>query len=603
MTQDLLERERAVLAGLMRSPALAGGNAHAALRQATEAASQLLAVRRASVWRFDEHRTKIECLDLYDASAGEHSSGLVLHANDAPAYFAATSEERVIAANDARTDPRTHEFAASYLEPLGITSMLDTPVLVHGNLAGVVCLEHVGDPRQWEPAEELLAGTIADFVGMALGTAAHIEQARELAVLRGDLEQLVEQRTRELRSSQATVRRLFETSPVALVVTRLDDQSVLVINERASAMFAVPMEEARGHRAPDFWIRPEDRTALLASLRDRGRHDGLEAELKTADGKRFWGLVSASVVELEGIPAVVVGVHDITAQKSVEDTLRTLLEAAPIPLVVTGLDDAVLRFANTRAADMFKTSMDELVGKRAPDFYLNPDERRAFVETLRAAGRVDGYAARLRTADGTVFWSLLSARTLELDGARAFMVGFADLTEQKEIEQRLRDLAELDGLTGAFNRRHFFDVAGPALARVTSRGGPACLAMIDADHFKDVNDRYGHATGDEALRVLTSVCRSASRTSDILARYGGEELVLLLLDADLAAAQRVVERIRAGLASTRISAANGATFTLSVSIGVAEHRPGEAIDDMLRRADTALYEAKRAGRDRVVTAA
>jgi diguanylate cyclase (GGDEF)-like protein/PAS domain S-box-containing protein len=593
----------AVLAGLMRSPALAGGNALAALRQATEAAARLLSVRRASVWRFDEARTSIECLDLYDVETGEHSSGVVLHARDTPAYFAAASEERVIAAHDARTDPRTREFAEGYLEPLGITSMLDTPVHVHGELAGVVCLEHVGPARQWEPSEELVAGTIADFAGMALGTAAHIEQARELAVLRGDLELLVEQRTRELRSSQATVRRLFETSPVALVVTRLDDQSVLQINERAASIFGVPMDQARGQSAPDFWVRPEDRAALLASLRTRGRHDGLEAELKSAGGKRFWGLVSASVVDFEGVPAVVVGVHDISAQKGAQETLRTLLEAAPIPLVVTGLDDAVLRFANTRAADMFKTSLDDLLGKRAPDFYLNPDERRAFVETLRGAGRVDGYAARLRSADGDVFWSLLSARTLELDGAPAFMVGFADLTEQKEIEQRLRDLAELDGLTGAFNRRHFFDVAAPALARVTSRGGSACVAMIDADHFKDVNDRWGHATGDEALRVLTDVCRSASRTSDILARYGGEELVLLLLDADADAAHRVVERIRAGLAGTPISAGGGGSFTLSVSIGVAEHRPGEAIDDMLRRADGALYEAKRAGRDRVVVAA
>lgn len=602
MSPALLERERTVLASLMRSPALAGGNALAALRQATEAAAELLGVRRASVWRFDDEHTTIECLDLFDAETREHSSGATLYARDAPAYFAATSQQRVIAADEARTDPRTREFATSYLEPLGIVAMLDAPVLVHGELAGVVCLEHVGAPRRWEPAEELVAGTVADFVGMALGTAAHIEQARELAVLRGDLELLVEQRTRELRASQTTVRRLFETSPVGLIVTRLDDQSVLLVNERASVMFGVPMDAARGQRAPDFWVHPEDRGALLAKLRD-GLEEPLEAELKTATNKHFWGLISASIVDFEGTPAVVVGVHDITAQKTAQHTLRTLLEAAPIPLVVTGLDDSVVRFANTRATDMFKTTMEDFVGKRAPDFYVNPDERRSFIETLFATGRVEGFAARLRAADGSVFWSLLSARTLELDGARAFMVGFADLTEQKEIERRLRDLAELDGLTGAFNRRHFFDIGSAALARVTSRGGRACLAMIDADHFKAVNDRYGHAAGDEALRVLTNVCRNASRTSDILARYGGEELVLLLSDADMDAAQRVVERIRAGLASTSITVEGGRSLTLSVSIGLAEYRRDESLEDMLRRADSALYEAKRAGRDRVVIAA
>jgi diguanylate cyclase (GGDEF)-like protein len=262
-----------------------------------------------------------------------------------------------------------------------------------------------------------------------------------------------------------------------------------------------------------------------------------------------------------------------------------------------------VRFANTRAADMFKTTVGEMVGKRAPDFYVSPDERSMFIETLRSTGRVDSFAARLRGTDGTPFWSLLSARTLELEGATAFMVGFVDLTAQKEVELRLRDLAELDGLTGAYNRRYFFDVAPSTLARVTSRGASVCLAMIDADHFKVINDRYGHAVGDEALRVMTQVCRGASRTSDILARYGGEELVLLLSDADIDVSHRVVERIRTVLATTPIQLPGGGTFKMSVSIGLAEYRAGESVDDMLRRADAALYEAKRTGRDRVVVAA
>lgn len=603
MSSGLLERERAVLAALMRSPALAAGDARAAVGEATEAAARLLDVGRASVWMFGDERRRIDCIDLFDAMSGQHSSGVSLFKSDAPAYFAAAFEDRVIAAHEAQVDPRTREFATTYLQPLGIVAMLDAPIYVHGTLSGIVCFEHVGPPRRWQPLEELVAATIADFVGIALGTAAHIAQARELAVLRGNLEELVEQRTRELHSSQATVRRLFETSPVGLVVTRIDDQSVLMGNDYASRMFEVPMEIMTQQKAPDFWVRPEDRLALLAKVREAGRHEGLEAELKTASGRRFWGLVSASVVDFEGTNALVVGVHDITAQKTTQQTLRTLLEAAPIPLVVTGLDDAVMRFANTRAADMFKTTVDELLGKRAPDFYVNPDERRDFIHTLRTTGRVDAFAARLRASDGSAFWSLLSARTLELDGAHAFMVGFVDLTEQKEIELRLRTLAELDGLTGAFNRRHFFDIAAPTLARAVGRGASVCLAMIDADHFKTINDRYGHSMGDEALRVMTHVCRTASRASDVLARYGGEEIVLLLSDADTATAQRVMERVRSGLAAAPIQVAGGESFTVSVSIGLAEYRDGESIDDMLRRADAALYEAKRTGRDRVVIAA
>jgi diguanylate cyclase (GGDEF)-like protein/PAS domain S-box-containing protein len=480
--------------------------------------------------------------------------------------------------------------------------MLDAPILVHGRVAGVLCLEHVGEPRRWEPAEEVVVATFADFVGMALGTAAHIEQARELAKLQSGLEQLVEQRTRELRSSQATVRRLFETSPVGLVVTRFEDQAVLLMNRRASEMLEVPMDDAAGRRGPDFWVDREAREALLTKVRANGTHEGAEAELQTARGRRFWAIVSASKLDFEGVPATVVSIHDVSAQRAARDSLRTLLEAAPIPLVVTRLEDGNVRFANSRAADIFRTTVDEMVGKHEPDFYATPEERSAFVEALRRDGRIDGFAARLKAADETTFWSLLSARTLELEGDEVIMLGFADLTEQKEIERRLRDLAELDGLTGAFNRRHFFDVGGAALVRTASRDRPSCVAMIDADHFKNVNDRYGHAVGDDALRLLTSVCRNECRASDILARYGGEELVVLLTEADAEAAVRVAERIRAGLRTTAMPVPGGGTLQLTISVGIAQHREGETLEALLRRADEALYDAKRSGRDRVAVA-
>jgi diguanylate cyclase (GGDEF)-like protein/PAS domain S-box-containing protein len=590
-----------VLSALMHSSALARGDARAAVSEATEAAANLFGVRRASVWLFRKDPERIECIDLFDAKLGEHSSGITLLKQDAPKYFSAARAERVIAAHDARTDARTNEFAATYLVQNAIFSMLDAPVYVHGELAGIVCLEHVGEAREWEPADELVVATISDFVGVALGTAAHIEQARELSVLRDNLEVLVEKRTQELRASQSAVRRLFETSPVALVVTRIKDQTVLLANERAARLFEIPLADVAGQNAPDFWVHPDDRKALVASVREIGRHDGLEAELKTSSGKRFWAHVSATTLDFEGVQALVVGVLDITAQKTTEETLRMMLEAAPIPLVVMTLDDAVLRFANTRAADKFKTSVDELTGKQAPDFFFNSDDRTAFIDSVRASGRVDAFGVRLK-AGNDAFWSLLSARTLDLGGTRALMVGFFDITEQKEIEQRLRGLAELDGLTGAFNRRHFFDVAGPTVDRIAARGGSVCLAMLDADHFKSINDRFGHAMGDETLRTITQICRNASRTTDIVARYGGEELVLLLSDVDKQVALGVVERIRTQISSTSIPIGDGESFSVSVSIGLAQHVPGESLEALLQRADTALYKAKRSGRDRVVIA-
>lgn len=604
----LLGVQRGVVANLLRSDAFAKGDANTAARQITEAASKLLNVARASVWLFDKDKTSIACLDLYDDNRKVHESGLTLYAKDAPQYFAAAREERVIRADDARTDPRTTEFRVGYLEPLGITSMLDAPIVVRGQIMGVVCNEHIGPARAWRAYEELVAGTLADFVGMALSSAEHTAQTRELEALHAGLEKLVEERTRELVVAQESVRALFETAPGALVLTRLSDQQVILGNQRAGALFELEIDAARGQSAAGFWVHPEERRELLTKALKDGPDAEAEVELRTAKGRVFWGAVSAATLTFEGEPALLVGVRDITEKKLAEETLRrseetmrTLLEAAPTPLIVSGLDDGVVRFGNRRAADMFGFRVDELRGRRAIDFYEDVDERTHFITQLREKGHVEDFSARLKTRAGTFFWALLSARTLTLHGERVFSVGFADITEQKEIEHQLRDLATTDALTGAYNRRHFLEVGEAAVRAAESRKRALCVAMIDADHFKRINDRYGHDVGDEALKLLTNVCQKEIRGSDTLARYGGEEFVLLLPDASLTTARAVVERIRKSLAESTV-AAGDLRVAFTVSVGLAEKQPGEVLETLLRRSDEAVYEAKRQGRNCIVLA-
>ncbi len=606
---EILALQRSAMTRLLRSEAIVRGDLDRAIAEITEAAASVMGVRRASVWRIDPTRTRIDCLDLFDARKATHVRGAQLHAVDAPRYFEAALTERCIVADDARDDPRTRELGASYLVAHEITAMLDAPIVVRGELVGVICHEHVGPARSWRPWEELAAGTLADVVGMAMSAAQHAEQARELAGLRGNLERLVEQRTRELEESRENVRTLFETSPVALVLTRLADQTVLLANQRAGQLFEIDVAKARGQAATGFWVRPEDRLTMVDHLRQRETLEDLDAELKTTSGRRFWGNISATMLTFEGERGLLVGIHDVTEKRRVaealrqnEEALRTMLEAAPLPLVVTGLDDAILRFSNQRAADMFGASIEELVGKRAPDFYANPEDRRTFIELLHSTGKVDDFATNLRTRDGSAFWALLSARTMVLRDTRVFMVGFADLTAQKAIEHELRDLASLDGLTGVFNRRHFFDLAAVTLAQCERRKRGACIAMLDVDHFKAVNDRYGHAAGDEALKALTRVCQRECRSSDIIARHGGEEFVVLLPETTLESARAVVERVRRAIAEELIAAANGVSFSITVSGGLTERRDGESLEVLLARADDALYQAKRAGRDRVTAA-
>lgn len=176
---------------------------------------------------------------------------------------------------------------------------------------------------------------------------------------------------------------------------------------------------------------------------------------------------------------------------------------------------------------------------------------------------------------------------------RTFMT--RTLQEQFQLEQRLREQASTDGLTGLMVRNHFLQSAHALLAAAQSRRRAGCMLYLDADRFKQLNDKHGHAAGDAALIALADVLRREMRASDPIGRLGGEEFAVLLPDLDLREAIQRAERLR--LAVHTVQRPDG---PLTVSIGVAQSRPNEAIDSLLARADQAMRQAKTGGRDQVV---
>lgn len=176
----------------------------------------------------------------------------------------------------------------------------------------------------------------------------------------------------------------------------------------------------------------------------------------------------------------------------------------------------------------------------------------------------------------------------------------AEIARRTMLEQELQHLAMTDGLTGLANRRHFIHEAETALRQAQIQGRPLSLAVIDLDHFKQINDLYGHAAGDRALRLIAEVFQAQIRPSDLLARFGGDEFVLLLPDTDQVQAVKVLERIRQHLRAHPLSAEE-TSLLLTLSVGVVGvSNPSESLDHLLARADSGLYKAKRAGRDCVV---
>jgi diguanylate cyclase (GGDEF)-like protein len=176
-----------------------------------------------------------------------------------------------------------------------------------------------------------------------------------------------------------------------------------------------------------------------------------------------------------------------------------------------------------------------------------------------------------------------------------------EIFERKRVEDEFRKLATTDPLTGAYNRRHVLSLSEREFARARRYHTTLSVLMLDADHFKAINDTWGHDVGDDVLKSLTMLCEAHLRTSDIFGRLGGEEFILTLPETDSAAAAGVAERVRLGVESNSIPI-NGENVHFTVSIGVTELADEDAsFADILKRADQAVYTAKDKGRNRVET--
>lgn len=210
---------------------------------------------------------------------------------------------------------------------------------------------------------------------------------------------------------------------------------------------------------------------------------------------------------------------------------------------------------------------------------------------------------RLGDAGGAEQWFTIRIRAFHRGSGRHALIAHTDISRLKRAEQELRQLAITDGLTQIANRRHFDERIQEELDRSRRYGRPLVLLLLDIDHFKKVNDTYGHPAGDAVLRRVADVCRASTRTLDLVARFGGEEFAMLLPETDVPGALQLAERIREEIAALPVSYGRH-VIQVTASIGLAATQNGDrGCDQLLKSADEMLYAAKQGGRNRVVCAA
>lgn len=212
---------------------------------------------------------------------------------------------------------------------------------------------------------------------------------------------------------------------------------------------------------------------------------------------------------------------------------------------------------------------------------------------------------RIRRGDGEVRYIQARARiNFDAAGKPVRLVGTnEDITEPKALQDTLELQANQDYLTGLFNRRHFLEQGQLEFARMLRYGEALSVFMLDVDRFKNINDTYGHKTGDIVLQKLSDVLRQTLRTFDIIGRFGGEEFAILLPETDPGKAYEVAERLREITSRTDVELEAGLLLRFTVSIGVATLKDkNTSLDMLLNQADKALYQAKEGGRNRVCVA-
>lgn len=250
---------------------------------------------------------------------------------------------------------------------------------------------------------------------------------------------------------------------------------------------------------------------------------------------------------------------------------------------------------------------EEVMGQN-PKILQGPDTDDKTRYQLRQAMRA-GKAIRTQILNydkfGNQLWIDINMVPLfDEDGELAYYAAIErDLTEYKRLQSHLENMANTDSLTGLSNRQAFLHRAEKEFARARRYARPLSVVMIDVDHFKSINDRYGHAVGDQVLRQVSAICQYSLRGSDLLGRIGGEEFVLLLPDTPQANAIYVAERMREQLAKTPIDI-DGVIITTTASFGVASLSDTDVnFNGILERADEAMYHAKHDGRNKVKSAA
>ncbi len=416
-----------------------------------------------------------------------------------------------------------------------------------------------------------------------------------------------------LAEEKARLQAITETMGDGLYVIDAEGNTVFV-NRAARELTGYSEAELLGKPAHDLFhchahnrFMPASDCPIGSVARNGTAFDGDESFVSKT-GRIFPVEVSCRpLIGPSGPAGAVTLFRDTSAVRETLERMRlqsAALDATANAIVITDADGRI-EWANPAFTALSGYPLAEAMGRNPRELVRSGLQTRELYrdmwQTILSGAHWQGEIVNRKKSGELYNEALDITPVLDPQGeVRHFIAIKQDITERKRMESELQRLATTDPLTGIANRRHFMEQLAVELERVQRYGGPAALLMLDLDHFKHVNDSYGHATGDTVLRHCVTLTLQRLRRADIFGRLGGEEFGLLLPHTDLAGAREFAESLRQQLAATPCPGPGG-PIEITVSIGIAPcAEDGRDADNILAQADRALYRAKAAGRNCVV---
>ena len=406
-----------------------------------------------------------------------------------------------------------------------------------------------------------------------------------------------------------------------ILVDHLHD-GIYVIEEGVIVFANKPLANILGYQVKELigrsfigLIHEDDRQMALERYRSRLSGEDVpiqyDIRLLTASGSKIICALNVGLhSNTDGRVVTVGSVRDVTLQKAElaeleasELELQSIFDQLPDVFYRTNMQGVITKISPS-CYDVIGYRPEVMIGTALAYYYKYPEARQKIVQAItEGGGKAIRVEAELRHKDGSSIWISTNAFVrFDSDGKPAYIEGVArDISNRKHMEEQLLALSRIDVLTDTFNRRYYMDKSEGVIELMRRYQRPASMMMMDLDHFKNINDKYGHHVGDMALIAFASVCRKEIREADILGRLGGEEFALMLPETSLQSASVLAERIREATAEISIPF-DGNFISFTVSIGLVELGKDDlTLDSVIRRADLAMYQAKEKGRNQVVT--